>query len=132
MKKIIISLILVTNIFAQDINTILDKYMDAWNTHNKAKIETFYAQDVEWYDLAYNYTTKGKANVSKSITEAFLDGVSDMYWVKSGDVFKSNNTVVYEWIYGGVSNNKPFEVKGISTTTFKNGKIIFQKDYYGK
>ena len=27
-----------------------------------------------------------------------------MYWVKSGDIFVSGNTVVYEWIYGGTFN----------------------------
>ncbi|MBL1244633.1 MAG: hypothetical protein COA39_009655 [Sulfurimonas sp.] len=34
--------------------------------------------------------------------------------------------------YGGSSEGKEFEIKGISTTTFDNGKIISQKDYYSK
>ncbi|SFV52808.1 hypothetical protein MNB_SM-4-1658 [hydrothermal vent metagenome] len=130
MKKIIILSILVVNIFAQDINGILDEYMAAWNNHNKAKIETFYAQNIEWYDLAYDYTTKGKTTVSKAITAAFLDNIENMYWVKSGDVFISENTVTYEWVYGGSSDGKEFAIKGISTTTFDKGKIISQKDYY--
>ena len=75
---------------------------------------------------------KGKSTVSKAITAAFLDNVENMYWVKSGDVFISESTVTYEWLYGGSSEGKEFEIKGISTTTFDHGKIISQKDYYSK
>ena len=63
-----------------------------------------------------------------------------MYWGKSGDTFISGNTIIYEWVYGGIFNgeyegkvvqNRKFEIKGISTTTVdENGKIVSQKDYY--
>ena len=122
------------------INDILDKYMVAWNEHNLSKIGAFYADDVIWYDLSYDYTTKGKKNVSKAITDAFMGYVPDMYWGKSGDIFIIGNTIIYEWIYGGTFNgtwdeisikNKKFEIKGLSSTTInENGKIISHKDYY--
>ena len=143
MKSVVMVLVLVgCTVFAQDtkVNVVLDKYMQAWNAHDKAKIETFYAQDVVWYDLGYDYETKGKQKVSKAITEAFLNNVDGMYWVKSGDLFIDGNTVIYEWVYGGkfhgefdgkVIQNKTFSIKGISTTTIDgNGKIVSQKDYY--
>ena len=123
-----------------DIEKVLTEYMNAWAEHDKNKIETFYAENVEWYDLPSDYTTKGKKEVGKAITDAFLNNVEGMYWVKSGDSFISGNTITYEWIYGGIFSgdwgdlkiqNKKFVVKGISTTTInKNGKLIFQKDYY--
>ncbi len=63
-----------------------------------------------------------------------------MYWQKSGDIFVSGNTVIYEWVYGGTFNgkwgetkisNKAFFLKGLSSTTInEDGKIIGQKDYY--
>lgn len=132
MKKMIILSILVVNLFAQDINAILDKYMEAWNEHDRKKIETFYTHNVQWYDSVYDQTIKGKKAVGKAITDAFLNNVKDMYWVKSGDVFISDDTVTYQWIYGGKADGNVFEVKGISTTTFVNGKIVAQKDYYNK
>ena len=123
-----------------NVSEVLDNYILAWNEHNVEKIDTFYADDVIWYDLSYDYTTKGKANVTKAITDAFMGSVADMYWGKSGDVFVSGNTIIYEWLYGGtfdgefdgvMIHNKKFEIKGLSTTTInENGKITEHKDYY--
>lgn len=122
------------------VSEVLDNYIAAWNEHDLKKIDAFYADDVIWYDLGYDYTTKGKKSVSKAITDAFMGYVPDMYWGKSGDAFISGDTIVYEWVYGGTFNgewdkisitNKKFEIKGLSATTInKDGKIISHKDYY--
>ncbi|MEA1981946.1 MAG: ester cyclase [Campylobacterota bacterium] len=121
-------------------NQVLDSYIAAWNEHDIKKIDSFYAPKVIWYDLGYDYTTKGKESVSKAIIKAFMGSVPDMYWSKSGDVFISGDTVVYEWVYGGTFNgkwdgkvvkDKSFQIKGVSATTInKNGKITSHKDYY--
>lgn len=42
------------------VNDVLDKYIAAWNEHDLKKIDAFYADNVIWYDLGYDYTTKGK------------------------------------------------------------------------
>ena len=122
------------------VETVLSSYMQAWAEHNITKIDSYYAQDVQWYDLPSDSTTKGRANVAKAITDAFMAYVPDMYWVKSGDTFVSGNTVTYEWTYGGTFTGnwgetaikeKKFSIKGISTTTINDkGEITFQKDYY--
>ena len=122
------------------VSEVLDNYILAWNEHNIEKIDTFYADDVIWYDLSYSYTIKGKTNITKAITDAFMGYVPDMYWGKSGDVFVSGNTIIYEWVYGDTFNgtfdgviihNKKFEIKGLSTTTINaQGKVISHKDYY--
>ena len=145
MKKfllIVLSIGCLSTLNAKDVGVseILDHYMVAWNEHDIEKIDTFYADDVIWYDLGYDYTTKGKKNVTKAITDAFMGYVPDMYWGKSGDLFISGDTIIYEWVYGGtftgewdgvLIKNRKFEIKGLSTTTIdKDGKIISQKDYY--
>jgi len=144
MKKQLLTLALFSTFsiaYAQTkVEKILDNYMKAWEEHNITKIDTFYAEDVAWYDLPSDSTTKGKKKMSKAITDAFMGYVPNMYWAKSGDVFVSNNTITYEWVYGGTFDGKwgdvdvkkkKFSIKGISTTTFNDeGKIIFQKDYY--
>ena len=122
------------------VEQVLQGYMNAWAEHNITKIDSFYDQDVIWYDLPSDSTSKGKPNVSKAITDAFMGYVPDMFWVKSGDVFVSGNSITYEWSYGGTFNgswgnvkvvNKKFSIKGISTTTIDDkGNIIAQKDYY--
>jgi len=122
------------------VEAVIDAYMDAWNAHNTKDIKSFYAANVEWYDMPSNTTTTGKAKVSKAIIDAFLTYVPDMVWVKSGDVFVSGNTLIYEWVYSGTYNgdwwgtpikNKSFSIRGISTSTInKFGKIISTKDYY--
>ena len=50
------------------VETILSDYMKAWEEHNITKIDSYYAQDVAWYDLPSDSITKGRANVSKAIT----------------------------------------------------------------
>ena len=139
---IIITLGSLLTLNAKDIlvSEVLDNYMIAWNEHNIQKIDSFYADDVLWYDLGYDYTTKGKVEVSKAIIQAFMGSVPDMYWAKSGDVFVSKNTIIYEWVYGGTFSgewdgvlvkDKKFTIKGMSTTTInKDGKITSHKDYY--
>ncbi len=123
-----------------DVEKVLRGYMNAWQEHSVEKIGSYFATNVAWYDLPSDSTTQGKSKVTKAITDAFMGYVPDMYWVKSGDVFVSGNTVTYEWSYGGTFNgrwgdieikNKKFSIKGISTTTInEKGKIISQKDYY--
>ena len=145
MKKLLLQLLTIglsinLNASENHLNKVLDNYMLAWNEHNITKIDSFYADDVVWYDLTYDYTTKGKKDVSKAITEAFLGNVHDMYWVQNGDRFISKNTIIYEWVYGGTFNgefdgtkitNRKFEIKGLSTTQInKHDKIIKHKDYY--
>ena len=122
------------------VEEVLDGYMNAWAEHNITKIDSYYSTDVIWYDLPSDTTTKGKKAVTKAITDAFMAYVPDMFWVKTGDIFVSGNTITYEWTYGGTFNglwgekkvkNKKFSIKGISTTTIdKKGKITSQKDYY--
>jgi len=145
MKKFLLvtmlaGLLVTLNATEIQVNKVLDKYIEAWNEHDIKKIDSFYADNVVWYDLTYDYSTKGKKNVSKAITDAFLGSVADMYWGKNGNVFISGNTIVYEWVYGGTFNgkfdgvkveNKKFEIKGLSTTSInKNGKIVEHRDYY--
>lgn len=144
-KKIVLVVLIIGEfmvINAKDttISDVLDGYMVAWNKHDIQEIDRFYAKDVIWYDLSQDTTIKGKKNVSKAITDAFMGYVPDMYWGKSGDVFISGNTIVYEWEYGGtfdgiwdgkVIKHKKFKIKGLSTTTInQNGKIVAHKDYY--
>ena len=122
------------------VEEVLNSYMNAWAEHNITKIDSYYSPQVVWYDLPSNTTTKGKKEVTKAITDAFMSYVPDMFWIKTGDVFVSANTITYEWTYGGTFTglwgekkikNKKFSIKGISTTTIDDkGKIIAQKDYY--
>jgi len=139
---ILLTFVLLSSIEASEskVEQVLQGYMNAWAEHNITKIDSFYGQNIIWYDLPSDSTTKGKKKVTKAITDAFMGYVPDMYWVKSGDIFVSGNSITYEWSYGGTFNgawgdvkvkNRKFSIKGISTTTIDDeGKIIAQKDYY--
>ena len=144
MKRITLLLIFVLLTLSQanesKIEQVLNSYMNAWAEHNITKIDSYYSPQVIWYDLPSDTATKGKKEVTKAITNAFMAYVPDMFWIKTGDVFVSSNTITYEWTYGGTFTglweekkikNKKFSIKGISTTTIDDkGKIIAQKDYY--
>ncbi len=134
------SMLVNTATAASNVEEMLNEYINAWNSHDKAKIANFFAPNVIWYDLTSNKQIAGKEKVASAITDYFMGYVADMYWYKNGDVYIDDNTIIYEWTYGGTFsgnwgdktiNNKVFSLKGISTTTMNdNGKIITQKDYY--
>jgi len=144
MKKVItlftLGILTISSANEPKITSVLQNYMQAWAEHNISKIDSHYDKNVIWYDLPSDTITKGKKEVSRAITTAFMGYVPDMFWKKSGDTYISGNTVTYEWTYGGTFNgswgdkkieNKSFAIKGISTTTINDdGKIISQKDYY--
>lgn len=142
-KHILVCLLFFISISASAVNNpekILNNYFKSWNSYNKAEITNFFAQDAIWYDLASDTEIQGKEKVAPAIINNFMGYVADMYWHKSSKVYVSDNTVIYEWVYGGTFNgnwgdlsivNKSFSLKGISTTTFNaKGKITAQKDYY--
>ncbi|HFC93299.1 MAG TPA: hypothetical protein ENJ51_10870 [Leucothrix mucor] len=122
------------------VNELIDSYLDAWKTRDIAEIGKLYAKNISVYDLPTDSTIKGKEAVLKFEQEAWLASAPDMVWIRTSPAFITGNTVAYEWVYSGTYTgdwwgtkitNKPFSVKGISTTTFNDdGKIILQKDFY--
>jgi steroid delta-isomerase-like uncharacterized protein len=122
------------------INILLNKYLSAWETRDIKEIGKLYAENVSVYDLPSDSTTKGKKAVMEFERDGWLASAADMVWIKTGTAYVTGNTAAYEWVYAGTYNgdwwgikieNKPFSIKGISTTTFNNeGLIILQKDYY--
>lgn len=65
MKRIVIIIWIIGTLVSLNANEykvseVLDDYLIAWNEHNIKKINSLYANDVTWYDLGYDYTTKGK------------------------------------------------------------------------
>ena len=51
---------------------VLNGYINAWNSHDKMKIASFYAPNVTWYDLTSDSEVVGKKNGSKAITDYFM------------------------------------------------------------
>ena len=45
---------------------VLNGYINAWNSHDKMKIASFYAPNVTWYDLTSDSEVIGKKKCIKS------------------------------------------------------------------
>lgn len=122
------------------VEQVVNAYIQAWNSHDEVKIDSFYAPNVEWYDLAQQMTYSGKSQVSKAIIDYFLTPVDNMYWVQSGLAYQQGDTLIYEWEYGGNFTgqwgdieiiDKRFKLKGLSVTQINSeGKITAHRDYY--
>jgi steroid delta-isomerase-like uncharacterized protein len=116
------------------------KYLDAWNEHDMIKVGDLYVDNVVLYDLPTNSSLTGKEEVVKLETEIWLGSSPDMTWVRSGELYVSGNTAIYEWIWTGTYNgswgdieikNKKFVLPGLSMTKVdENGFIYEQRDYY--
>ncbi|WP_319558308.1 nuclear transport factor 2 family protein [Thiomicrorhabdus sp.] len=118
----------------------LDGYFADWETRDIHRIAPHYADNVSMFDLPSNSSTSGKKQVVELMQVMWIENAPDMKWIRTSPKYINGNTVAYEWLYTGTYNgmwgdvkvsNKPFAVKGISTTTFdKNGKIILHRDFY--
>lgn len=119
---------------------LLDGYFSAWQTRDIKKIGVHYADNVSMYDLPSNSATTGKKDVVDLMQIMWIENAPDMKWIRTTPAYVDGDTVAYEWLYTGTYNgmwgdakvtNKPFAVKGMSTTTFdKNGKIVNHRDFY--
>ena len=136
MKYLLLSLLLVTNAFAEDISkmTNAEKVNWSFNTLNKDNysqvVDDFYHEDLEFADPIEKI--KGRdamkqyyGNMYKNVKEIKFD-FSEM--VTQGD------TVVGVWVMtlktDGLNDGEPFQVEGNSVIRFKDGKAIYHRDYF--
>ena len=68
-----------------------------------------------------------------------MDFSSDYKWTVAGETVVSTDSVAFDWHYGGTSTGplgdkpatgKKWDIYGASLIRFKDGKILFQGNYW--
>lgn len=147
LSNIIISictfLLLNTSVFAQHSKTdstikhLTNQMFDAWSNNNPNTIDSIFAEDGVYEDVAGNMVSKGRDNVKKLLKET-TSAIPD-FNIKLLEWFSSGNKVACQWIMKGTqtgnmgdipATGKSFSVRGASIALIRDGKFERWTDYY--
>ena len=122
--------------------SLVDQYMAGWNAHDAAQAAAFFADSGVYYDASVGTPQVGRANAQKNVIEAFLTAVPDAQWTREGEpvVSASGDAISFQWAFSGTNTGpwsdgtkatgKKFSITGLTLIRIKDGKIVYQGDYY--
>jgi steroid delta-isomerase-like uncharacterized protein len=114
-------------------------YLAAWNAKDVDKAASFYADDVEYFDVTLAEPHKGK-DAAREVVQVFVTAAPDLKWEMKGDPIVSDDGIAFQWTFSGnntgawgpdtPATNKTFSFDGVTLMRIKDGKIVYQGDYY--
>jgi steroid delta-isomerase-like uncharacterized protein len=115
-----------------------EEYLDAWNSHDAARVATFIAEDGTYEDLALGQRHEGRDDITSFIAEA--SQFSSDYRFASVSAQASGDRYALEWEMTGTNTgaagalpatNKPYRIRGVSVGRLNaDGKIAENRDYW--
>ena len=114
-------------------------YLAAWNAKDVDKAASFYADDVEYFDVTLGEAHKGK-DAAREVVQTFVTAAPDLKWEMKGEPIVSDDGIAFQWTFSGTNTgawgpetpatNKPFSFDGVTFMRVEDGKITYQGDYY--
>jgi steroid delta-isomerase-like uncharacterized protein len=116
------------------------QYMDAWSSHDGAKVASFMTEDVVYTDLALDERFEGPDAVREFVNDV-TESLSTDYGFTLGQVVVTDDSYAFEWTMFGTNNQadekrglpstgKRFEIPGVSIGRLRDGKIAENHDYW--
>ena len=119
---------------------IAKAYLAAWNEKNADKAASFFADDGEYFDVTVGTPQKGREAARDNVIKVFITAVPDVKWEMKSDPIVSKDGVAFQWTFSGTNTgawgpdtpatNKPFSFDGVTFIRIKDGKIVYQGDFY--
>jgi steroid delta-isomerase-like uncharacterized protein len=119
-------------------NAWLSSYMDAWNSHDGAKVADFMAEDVTYEVLGTSRVYRGREGVIGYVNDTNA-GSGDYQFVHV-DGLVEGNSFTWEWEMLGThtgppagipATNRKIRLRGVSIGHFDDeGKIKENRDYF--
>ncbi|SDO16668.1 ester cyclase [Pseudomonas jinjuensis] len=119
---------------------IIDDYMAAWNAHDAEKAASYLAEDAEYFDVTVGTPQKGREAARDNVIKVFVGAVPDLTWKMNGTPIVDKDGIAFQWTFSGnntgawdaqtPATNKPLSFAGVSYVKVKDGKIVYQGDYY--
>ena len=116
----------------------LDRYLEAWNSHDGGQVGAFMAEDATYEDLALGVLHEGRDAIKTFAEEA--DSFSSDYRFISISTQQSGSSYAMEWEMVGTNTgeggglpatNKPYKIRGASVGVVDDdGKIKHNRDYW--
>ena len=114
-------------------DSIVERAIAAWNSHDPDKTVTAYTDDVVYEDVPHRIISHGRAELREFVAGCFAsDGDVKVELVNS---WVHDGHGVMEWVWRGVDieqfkTGKPFAIRGLSIFEVRDGKISRDRDYY--
>ena len=114
-------------------DSIAERAIAAWNSHDPDKTVTAYTDDVVYEDVPHRIISHGRAELREFVAGCFAsDGDVKVELVNS---WVHDGHGVMEWVWRGVDieqfkTGKPFTIRGLSIFEVRDGKISRDRDYY--
>ena len=119
-------------------NDWISQYLDAWNSHDGAKVAAFMAPDATYEDLALGVIHEGREAIKAFVDEA--EQFSKDYTFTSVSEQASGDRYAFEWEMAGTNTgeggglpatNKSYRIRGVSIGRLDpDGKIEENRDYW--
>ncbi len=115
---------------------VVNRWIEAFNTHNVAAIVALYADDAELYDSGMKRSRRGRTEIERWFTtrfqslpaitytpiyQLFSEELAAVTWTVSG---QGPRILGQSWL------SRPFQVDGVSLFSLQGGLIENQRGYY--
>ena len=137
---LVLALALVRPAAAQDTPAALLKgYLAAWNSGNAEAAAAFMADDAVFFDAVTGEPLEGREAVL-GLIQGFMTAITAIDWSVRGTPLYTADGIAFEWTFSGVNTgafgpdmpatNKPVSFIGLTIIHLKDGKIVYEGDYY--
>lgn len=119
---------------------LLNAYLAAWNGHDADKAASFLGDNVTMFDSLLGNVQHGRAEARDNVIGMYLRAVPDGRWTLRGEPVLSGDGFAYEWSLTGINlgnwtsylhgRGQTLDFKGISIVRIKDGKIVYQANYF--
>jgi steroid delta-isomerase-like uncharacterized protein len=115
-----------------------DRYLEAWNSHDPARVVEFMAEDAAYEDLALGVAHEGREAIAAFVAQA--SAFSSDHRFVAVSVQTDCEAYAAEWEMVGTNDgaaaglpptNKPYRIRGVSIGVLDgNGRIRRNRDYW--
>ena len=119
---------------------VAEAYLAAWNAHDADAAAALMADDVTYFDVIVGKPQKGRDAARDKVIKLFVTAAPDLTFKMTGEPIESANGIAYEFTFAGTNTGawgpdtpatgKPFCFNGVTFMRVKNGKIVYQGDWY--
>lgn len=119
---------------------LMEAYLQAWNQHDADKASSYLAEDVVMFDALLGKFSNGRGEARDKVIGMYLRAVPDGNWALRNEPVVSPGGFSYEWTLTGVNigdwasylrgKGQKIDFKGITIVRIKDGKIVYQANYF--
>lgn len=119
-------------------NTLGARYLEAWNSHDPARVGDFMADDVDFEDVTLGEVLRGRKEVMDFV-DRFSETFSTDYRFDLQTELATDSTLALEWVVEGTHDrtspalpvtNRPFSIRGATIARIADGRITYNRDYW--